>query len=634
MVEVLINDQPLYLDDNTAFSFSYTIGDILNIAQVQVSYSNAFDFPKNENNTKALNGLGLVGSSSRVPYEQNDVKVKYYGFDIVNSGWINIQETNENNYKAAIREGVLDFWKDIENRMISSLNIDELNHNKDVNNVAESMNGWRPYMYVITDFGGKTQLPLGVVNIDYLAPTVKLSYIWEKIFSELGYTFSGSIFEDDDFTQACITYPVGTGDEILPTYLTEANKGLYTTGSYQFINGRNSFPIAYSWDNSGDHFSSWNFTAPATQVYRFNVEAVGTILYRRNTTTYATGISSYIVQVYKGSDLIGSFNSSHIEDPSYFENTYFDIALSTGQEISFRIVMPNIANAIPITLYMTRLKVEVSTLSLSSLDFVEAFNDFEIKDFVKEVIWRYGLTPIYDANTKNIHFYTVNERINFNNYVDWTDKYVRRVKESYIYKEYAQRNIFAHKYNDEESSHNNGVIEINNQNLNDIKVLAQSKTYAPTNTISTIDINGYQLNTFQFPIWEAEVKEVDGETEIEYKGLNGRFYIFKLKEINQGAFLNSEALPGSNYYVNSFMVPDERNSYFDDLVGKYYNRYENMLNDFKMHEVELALSLSDVVNLDMLKLYYFEQEASFFMLNKLTWRDNRVCKGEFIKINR
>ena len=46
--------------------------------------------------------------------------------------------------------------------------------------------------------------------------------------------------------------------------------------------------------------------------------------------------------------------------------------------------MPNIANAIPITLYMTRLKVEVSTLSLSSLDFVEAFNDFEIKDFVKE----------------------------------------------------------------------------------------------------------------------------------------------------------------------------------------------------------------------------------------------------------
>src|SRR5690606_16318149 len=188
MVEVVINDQPLYLDDDTTFSFSYTIGDILNIAQVQVSYSNSFDFPKNENNTKVLNGLGLVGSSSRVPYEQNDVKVKYYGFDIVNSGWINIQETNENSYKGAIREGVLDFWKDIENRMISSLNIDELNHNKDINNVVESMMGLRPYTYVIADFGGKTQLPLGVINIDYLVPTVKLSYIWEKIFGELGYT--------------------------------------------------------------------------------------------------------------------------------------------------------------------------------------------------------------------------------------------------------------------------------------------------------------------------------------------------------------------------------------------------------------------------------------------------------------
>src|SRR5690606_30837853 len=101
----------------------------------------------------------------------------------------------------------------------------------------------------------------------------------------------------------------------------------------------------------------------------------------------------------------------------------------------------------------------------------DAFTDFGVKDFVKEITTRYGLTPIYDHLTKNVRFLTVDEKINFGNVVDWSDKYVNREEESYLYGSYAQTNAFTHKYNEDGDDYNNGSININNSNLDTSKVV-------------------------------------------------------------------------------------------------------------------------------------------------------------------
>jgi hypothetical protein len=45
------------------------------------------------------------------------------------------------------------------------------------------------------------------INVDYLVPSVKVSYLWDNLFSTYGFTYSGSIFSSPDFTNLYLTYP-------------------------------------------------------------------------------------------------------------------------------------------------------------------------------------------------------------------------------------------------------------------------------------------------------------------------------------------------------------------------------------------------------------------------------------------
>src|SRR5690606_36951558 len=55
-----------------------------------------------------------------------------------------------------------------------------------------------------------------IVNIDYLIPSVNAKYPWDKVHEKYGFTYSGTIFSESDFTNLWITYPKG----IIETNLT------------------------------------------------------------------------------------------------------------------------------------------------------------------------------------------------------------------------------------------------------------------------------------------------------------------------------------------------------------------------------------------------------------------------------
>lgn len=632
MVELYIDNKAIELKDDTNFQFNYTTGDIFNIAMLQVSYSNSFQVPLSPNNVKTMQGLGLVGNNSPIPYRKTSVNVKYDGFDIVNNGWLDVQETSDS-YRLAIREGVLDFWKEIENKTIGNdLDISSLDHNKRMDVFISSLTNNEDYTYITADFGGKMQLPDNTINIDYLIPVVKLSYFWDKIFDTFGYTYSGSIFSNPDFTDACITYPKAPDlDDAIEILFSRSFKGNTVDSSPVQLgqSGTYGFPNSYNWDYKEIGFGNWGFTAPHTGKYRLKFRPAGYVQYGRS------DLVVYYFNVYRGTNILRSFWSQY--GTIDFSDYFIDLNLVEGEEITFEITTPNLGT--PQSLRILSLEVEVYNLSLGNIDFTDAFSEFPIKDFVKEIIWRYGLTPVYDAYTKNIHFYTVDEKVNFNNYVNWTDKYVKREKEIYLYgNNYAQTNIFAHKYNDEAETFRNGQLTIANENLPSSKIIAQSKIYAADRRIRSYNIASGSFDSVLFPVWQSEVREVieNDQTvqKIEYKGLSGRFYIMKIQQVNEQGKFKSEVLDSNVETTPHYYVSNLNNTHYNDLVAKYYPTYERILNDFKMHTIELAMSLPDVLQLDFTKLYYFEQEASFYILNKLNWQDGNKCKGEFIRINR
>lgn len=638
-VELIVNNRNIEISENTPFQFNFTVADIFNIGMVASSYSNAFQAPSIASNIQALEGLGLVGSNSQVPYKKIPAVVKYDGFDVVSNGSLNVMETGASFYQLSILEGMTDFFKDIENKTIGNHvnGIDVLTHKKTIGNFKKSIvDGDIAYTYIIADFGGKMQLPNNVINIDYLVPAVRISYLWNRIFETFGYTFSGSIFSNPDFVDAMITFPQppDAGEETTnETFFSKANKSNFRD-EFPVQEGSNRwyFPNSYNWSTPGTGFSNWNFKATELNTFRIRVKPIGymRVASPNGNPIYETQVP-FTFEVCKGDTVIGSFSSQYSSSAD-FESYFVDFALTEGELINFRI--RNFASYEPVFVQINSIELNVYTTDGGSFDFQETFADFSIKDFVKEMIIRFGLTPIYDGHLKHIRFLTIDEKIDFGNSVDWSSKYVKREKESYLYGSFAQNNLLTHKYNEESNTFNNGNISISNSNIEVSRTVYASKIYSSEQTVRTYNIGNGYFKTNVYPVWKPEIKEGQNGIEIDYKGLNGRYYITKIVKVFEEGKFKSELLNSNIELTPFYYVPSNNNVHFNQLVARYYQTYQRILNNFKMHTIEVALSAPDVIGLDFTKLYYFDQEASFYMLNKLQWQEGKTCKGEFIKVNK
>ena len=204
MVEIVTDNGVLELDESTRIKFTHQISDIFNIAQVKATHTDSFSLPKTANNVRILNGLGLVGSSSNVPYEKVSATIKYKGFDVIKKGWLAIKETTDR-FIVNIIEGNIDFFKDIENINIGDINLEEIDHSKDLQTVVDSFTN-ENYRYIFGDYNGRNIVE-DAIDVDYQVPSVRYKYLIDKIFSHFGWTKGGSIFSKVDYLDSWITYP-------------------------------------------------------------------------------------------------------------------------------------------------------------------------------------------------------------------------------------------------------------------------------------------------------------------------------------------------------------------------------------------------------------------------------------------
>lgn len=632
MVEVIINDSYVQLKKGEKIKYTFQVNDIFDLATVNYSFSNSFNIDKTPENTQTLKGLGLVGSVSDVPYSRVSARILNDGFDVISIGWLEIKTTSTT-YQINIKNGVIDFFKDIENKTIGNdLNLSEINHSKTLDNVVNSFSNTF-YKYVVADFGGFLQLNFvsGTrTNIDYLAPSVWLKYIWDKVFSTFGWTYSGAIFSSEDFTEIFLTYPKAPETESVNIVVADLKKNEYVENGFSVVNGEKVFNKNYNWDESnvteGNLISNWSYRIPSDGGYNVNAIPKGYVY-------HILGIKRpYLFRIKRGSRNYEILTTNVGEEANLSFNDYF----YEGEVLTFEIISPSI-QVDPLRLFNNGIEVKISKTSLGEIDFNNSLQDFSIKDFIKEQSIRLGLTLIPDVDSRNIHFITIDERITNNEVEDWTDKYVERTKEEYVINSYAQKNAFRHKYNGENENHSDGYLYVNNKNLSEEKNIFTSRIYAPSLGLTNIRTRFTSFNSPILPIWESEVKEVstdEGTTfETEYKGLNSRFYYIRPIVRNQQIHFISLVLGGQRT-ENQHLVANVQDCYFIDLVEKYYAGYTSLLNDSKIHEIDLKLGLADVLTLDMLKPKHFEQEASDYILNKLSWIDKEICTGEFIKINK
>lgn len=642
MVELIINGKTIeLLKKGQEIKYTRQIADVFDIASVSSSFTNSFTIPKTPNNTQIFEHLGIVGDQSSIPYTRTPVTSKNQGFDLIREGWLNVSETNEE-YKCSIIDGMVDFFKSIENKTIGvDLDLSNFEHQKSMESIIASFDN-EYYNYIIADFGAKnfvlSFLPLEfAINIDYLVPSFSVKKLLELIFSTFGYTYESE--EIDDYIDGLfITYPTPplfeTSDEDI---IATLNKGFWASNEIVQDGDIYYVPSTRQWDSStiteGTLINNLSFSVPETDTYKVKMSIEAYAKYQ----FIGTSFEPATVNIYKNSEVISSFKT----DPNESVEKELNIFLQAGDQISYLLfVDDNIVDrgTSPKVLNEFRSNstlMEIYKITQGDVSPSNAFKTFKVKDFFKEILYRTGLTPIADNIEKKITFISIDERIDVSEAIDWTDKYILRKKEVYIKNSYAQRNLFKMKYNEGYEAVNDGIILVNNKNIEEEKTLATSLIYSPIDgKTEFVPESGDNISTSIIPMFTKELSQGDdNEPIIEYKKMDNRFYFVRKNTVTDRTWkLKSELVPDEET-VSELHFATTENTLLGQMISEKFAGYSKLLNNFRAHDIELALGLEDILNLDLTKPYYFKQEAGYYILNKLSFQDGETTTGEFVRIN-
>lgn len=636
-IEILSNGKLLDLE-SSELTYVKQVSDLGDITKPNSSYSWTTKFPKSPNNVKIFESLGIAGSTSSVPYRKIYCRVIDNGVAITQKSLLKVSETTDV-YNVYVQEGLIDFLTDVSVDLIGEiLDLTSFVHENTVLNIINSFStGVDAYKYLVAYFNGPLLANFNdVTNLNpfSLVPAINMQWMLDEIFSYYGWTYSGNF----DMSDKWLTYPVALAfDESTASLRLDA---LNATARIDY-----DTQAVVRWNTITHDSSYFTIIQPqGNQVRstRFRAEVNGNYLIAWNLQGYVDfevfnefgnfdEQTNFFSQILLNGTIInqgaGSINQS--STPNISQVT---LNLQAGDLVEVYIYFytdnfPQDGNFILTGMTIESSQLQISQLGVSEVDFRDAFIKYKVSDYLKEVMVRYGLTSFADSDLKHIHFMSINERINSEK-LNWSDKYIKRVSEGYIYKSYSRNNLVKHKYNEENDDYYDGLLFIDNDNLPQESVLYQSNTYAPAEEL--VEYNGILnpvYNVTNYPMFEVKVKvATNGDVIADYKPLKGRFYVLKEVASNETIYIDQTLVQGFPLAENSGVV-------FSQIFNDVYPEFERLLDDTKIIKVELALSRYDVATLDLKKVYYFEQEHGYFLFNKLTYKSGKVAVGEFVRVN-
>lgn len=645
MKELYLNNQWIELNQSEPIQYNFQVNDIGDVESRQATFTNTIEIPRTPENVKLLNGLGLVGDNSRLPYQKIKADLFEFTIPIMSNGWAVISSTDDK-YNLNIYTGIVDLFKAIENKTIGTdLDLSETDHDRDLITIHNSFTN-NTYRYIVADYNGKTHFVFNkeqYINTDYLVPSISCKFIMDKIQETFGFEFIGSVFTNPKYLNWWMTYP-----KPVPKYEDEEaiNPVEVAIASITNLLIDNSIPddvyehdITYDTTDEfqGEWINNQEFRVLNTGTYSLTINGKGEAdyQYEDNWTNLKHDVF-YIfpLRVYVNGVATDRNIWLRNQEVSVSFSVYANDVVSLKYEETFE----NKPNWRLYSLKIDTLSLSLSQITSGRIIFGDALLDFSIKDFFKEFLWLFGLTPI-PKNDNQILFLTTEERKNAE-VVDWSDKYDGRTSEEYIYGNYAQRNFFRHKYNTDNSTYNDGYFRVINQNLEDQKDVIQSKIYTTEkDKVEFLYNDSTYFHSNVYPIWEKEIQEKDDEngntyTEIKYKDLSNRYYFLRSEFVDQEIKLGSQSLRDYNTF-QGFAKENYNDLAFSQVVQNEYLSLNSLVNNSRKHFIQLKnLSPVEIQNLRFDVVYYFEQEQNYYLLNKLPFQTGKKNIAEFIRIIR
>ncbi len=629
-----INGQRLDLEPGQHIAQTKQVNDLNSLDNRQCSYTNKFKVPKTATNTKIMQFLTLPGNISDVPYKKNECSLySSSGECFVYKGWAVVTDGGTD-YEVVVYDGIIDLYKVIENTSMADLDLEALTHDKTIENVLATWDAAtvRPYRYILADYNGNIgDVETGKVNIDYVVPSVNVSWLWGKVFDYAGsvlgrpVTFQGNVFDTFNFKNLWMTFPKGVSPDQTNTVVFKSENFKYSAqqenqSRYARFNDAEINTLAQATNNT--HFKvaeagqyNLNISGVFTPITGFNTHSIYRIFIAKNAEAVP---AMYAVPFMYVTDVL-SANTS-------FSKSLL-INLTPMDSISIVIQKPGYIDSwwIP----AGGLNVQLTKLN-QQVDFGTALADFSTKDFLNEVVHRFGLTMYKDKYADVYRFLTLQEQLQTAETEDWSGKFSKKLSESYVYGSYAQNNWLRYNYNNKDSSYNDWYLKVNNKNLPDTRDVIKSKIYSPEKFRSPY----FHRTSNVYKLWDKEAVDnpEPGEAAVSYKPLDKRYYLLRAERIPAPVTITSAALSqemnASSFYMeSSFKLP------FYDIVQDYYLPLEQILERSALVNAEMWLTDADVAAFDFRKLYYIKQLSNYYLVNKInSYVPGKPTKCELVRV--
>lgn len=598
------------------------VGDIAEIEKIKSSFSYTFNIPTTSNNLQVLDMLGVIGNTSRKPYESILADYVEDNIYLIRNGFALIKSKGK-----GFQLNIIDGFKNIEDLLgdskINDLDFSSYDHNITLTSYTDSLDNTEGYIYAIADFGQGTNTSI------------------ESIFTFLQ---SGIAIGDNSVPFVVFSQPEGAGGRDV------VNSGGTSTKSNSFFvvqEGAISLEVTVP-----DLQISGTFLADGSSVKLLLKQYRGVLLHSSTTIVTEIGddtetffmdesINQIFTDIQEGDYFIVSMEANSGSFESEVENTGFtnvvveSILKIEKQAPSFflhtllsMILDQNNIEAETDLFSDVEFKKELITISNGYLvtsigqavSFSGLFGEIMQIAIIKDIAFRYGL--ILMLRDGKLHLVEIDKIVTGQfGFVDWTSKFKRITSENYTLPNYAKNNYIKYVYPEGSTESMNGNLVVNNESL----------TLERDLYISMFEIADFSEALQGVSVYSVPIREVDedsGEVEVTETPIK----LFKIDE--NDVIITVKLLDDASETDLTTDVPflSLINVSMQYYINNYYDDFNGVIDDYKELEVELNLNTIDIYNLDFSKLVYLKQTGRFAYINSIQYTKGRISKVKITEV--
>ena len=629
-LRLYLGDTLCDLDADEVIPINKQVNDIAEMQDRQSDFTAQFRVRKTREMKALFELSGEIGVNTTFPFEEKSCRLISDNIEVITDGRIILDRVDDQYYYVSILSGNKNFFRSLDGLKITDLDID-LEHTWDLATMVGTHAADGDYVYPLcepSDDGGIAPLTDNGDSVNmyggWIWCFVKVRTIWDKIFTDSGYTAEGDIFDYDIFDK--LHLPIVSRE----TTKSQANKYLY---SMYWVGNRMA--------SNGDALGNDSF--PGTMLFN------GTAAFKEG-YYYFPYDGTYKISVYT---MAGGFPGGLPTLSVHLEGMYdgnMTLVSSSIIGATYEYEIDGIAGQ-HITVHTTAAMYHFYNYAIvdikdPAINYGSTFNPISHlpalgqTDFIKMICNMFGLIPDVNTRDRKIKFWnysTLYDNITIAR--DWSAYLSERDDEvEFKFGDYAQNNYLRYKESkDTLADQGTGIMKIDDDTLPETK----DGLELPVSTCDEVTILdsvefGVNVSRIAFNKWKYEEGATFTEDNYESeKTIDPRVVVIdNVKEIASPPYEKELELrvdvdrSSASTRINSPKKASSIECSFSYLVA-YYASLSRMLTNTNLRRAKFNLPVYEVAGLKHYVPIYLSQYKAYFYVNKI----NNYVPGQLTTID-